>query len=506
MGVDVFFVLSGFFITGLLLSGAGRNRRVWLADFYIRRARRILPAATVTLVATDIVALRLLNFVRAKQILLDSVPTSFFAANFHFANQGVDYFATAQPPSPLQHFWSLAVEEQFYIVWPALVSLALLGVAVHRLAGSRRRAAGPVVTKRGLRRVLVVVVVVAIGSLAWSVYDTRMHPTSAYFSTFARAWELALGAALAVAAPWLRRRAASLAALRTVFGWLGLIAIVASGYVISGSTPFPGYAALLPTVGAAFVIAAGIADGQPRWGVGRLLSVAPLRYLGDRSYALYLWHWPALVIAAQYEGHRLSVATNLLLILGALVVSIVSYRFFENPLRRMTWTPRASALALWPVSVAVVFLVAHTGLRAVDIKSAQLAAAGGPPFPGLASSSEAALSASAQQAPPPPSSPGAGQRVNGALPAVIAAVKAAQLRAAIPVGLSPAPGALIADHYDFPAGCAPSSDGQTTSTICSLGSTLSTRSIVVIGDSHVQMWMPAILSMAQRDGWTVLRS
>ena len=132
VGVDVFFVLSGFLITGILLSQAERDGHVSLTEFYVRRARRILPAAVLTLVATSIAAHHLLNFVRARDVVEDSIWASFFAANIHFAHQGSDYFAQGQPPSPILHFWSLAVEEQFYLVWPAVLSLVLFGALFGR--------------------------------------------------------------------------------------------------------------------------------------------------------------------------------------------------------------------------------------------------------------------------------------------------------------------------------------------------------------------------------------
>src|SRR2546423_13691264 len=182
VGVDVFFVLSGFLITGVLLSRAARDGSVSLAEFYARRARRILPAAVLTLVATDIAAHQLLNFVRAREAVSDSIWASLFTANIHFPSQGSDYFTQLRAPSPIQHFWSLAVEEQFYLVWPAVLSLVLVGaVSKGRLRFHK------VVTRSALRRLLVVIVVAAIASLAWSFHSIGVDSNAAYFSTFARA-------------------------------------------------------------------------------------------------------------------------------------------------------------------------------------------------------------------------------------------------------------------------------------------------------------------------------
>jgi peptidoglycan/LPS O-acetylase OafA/YrhL len=241
VGVDVFFVLSGFLITQLLLSGAMSRGYVSLASFYIRRGRRILPAAALTLVVTDVVALYVLNFVRAKEIAHDSIWASLFAANIRFGDQGTDYFARGQPPSPVQHFWSLAVEEQFYLFWPVVLALVLFGVS--RLLP---RHGDPSAILQPPARVAVKRLGVAVGligtlSLAWSIHDTSAHPTSAFFSTPARAWELALGAALAVAAAPFGR---CLARSRALMGWFGLAGIGLAGVLFSGGTPIPGYAAL----------------------------------------------------------------------------------------------------------------------------------------------------------------------------------------------------------------------------------------------------------------------
>jgi peptidoglycan/LPS O-acetylase OafA/YrhL len=450
VGVDVFFVLSGFLITGLLLSQAARDGRVRLGDFYVRRARRILPAAVLTLVATDIAAHQLLNFVRAREAVHDSLWAAFFAANVHFADVGSDYFAQAQPPSPVQHFWTLAVEEQFYLVWPFLLALALLVSALRR-------------------RLLWIVAAAGVASFAWSVHATASDQASAYFSTGARAWELALGAALAIAA--LRLPAAA--------GWLGLACIVAAGVVFSSSTPFPGYAALLPTVGTALVIAA-----RPG-GAARVLSLAPMRYVGDRSYAFYLWHWPVLVIAAGYAGHDLSTPARLALLAGAFLLSIVTYALVENPIRHMKWRAPTGAL-LWPASAAVILAVALPILTSLDNTATRIASASAAVQP-------AALVRES----------GPARAAWKPLPAVAAAVAAAKRNAALPWPLTPPVGNLRGDFYKFPKGCG-AQQGHTTSKICRLGEIDAAKTLVVFGDSHAEMWMPAVLRMAHRDGWTVV--
>jgi peptidoglycan/LPS O-acetylase OafA/YrhL len=482
VGVDVFFVLSGFLITGILLSEAFREGGVSIGRFYVRRARRILPAAALTLIVTDVAAHHLLNFVRAREAVSDSIWASLFAANVHFARQGSDYFAHGQPPSPIQHFWSLSVEEQFYLVWPSLLSLALVGVLFGRRLQLRRRGPRPI-ARLAVRRLLVVVVLAGAASLVWSVYSTQASPTTAYFSTPARAWELALGAVLAIASLNVRRipPGAQVAA-----GWAGLLAIGCAAVLFSGSTRFPGHAALLPAVGAALVIAAGFREHETRFGPGRLLSLAPLRYVGDRSYAFYLWHWPVLIIAAQYAGYELSLGVKVLLLCGAFLLSVVSYALVENPLRRMSWPTRVGAVS-WPASAAVVALLAVVILGSIGKTAARVEAAAAAVVPPTLSSS------------PPPTDPAQ----EAVLRAVVEAVRAANRGEPIPWPLTPPVDNLRADFYGFPQGCIPR-DGQTSSRICRLGDRRSRKTIVVIGDSHAQMWMPTILDLAGRDGWAVV--
>ncbi len=482
VGVDIFFVLSGFLITGLLLQGAERTSHVSFRNFYARRARRILPAAALTLAVTTLVGYVLLNYVREKQIAWDSFWASLFAANVRFAHEGTDYFAQGQPPSPVQHYWSLAVEEQFYLVWPALLAIALFGVFLPLRA--RRQAVRHGQVTNGARvRVLVVIGLLGTASLLWSIHDTNVLPAAAYFSTRARAWELALGAVLAVAAPAVDRIPR---AVRVACGWVGVAAIAAAAVEFSAVTPFPGYEALLPTVGAALVIASGMGSGATGPSVGSVLAIHPLRYVGDRSYTFYLWHWPALIIASLYVGHQLGVGMNMLLLLGAFLLSIVTYGLFENPIRRARWNMRASAL-LVPVSVASVIVVVAVTLSSVNAKIAR------------AEQASAAIALSDQSVFSTPE-----QRIGShPLRSVVKAVQAAKRGAKLPSPLTPALADLDKDAYAFPSGCVPTTPEQTTSPICKLGDTSASKSILVFGDSHAQMWMPAVLLMAQHDGWSV---
>jgi peptidoglycan/LPS O-acetylase OafA/YrhL len=482
IGVDVFFVLSGYLITGLLLSEAMRDGEVSLVGFYVRRARRILPAATLTLVATNVAAYLLLNFVRAREVMVDSIWSALFVANIHFARVGTDYFAQWQPHSPLQHFWTLAVEEQFYLVWPAVLSVALLG-RLTLVRSNRARAERRPPNRRALDRLLVVCAAATVLSFAWSVHSTRVSATDAYFSTFTRAWELGVGALLAIlgaTGTGLLERARS---APTLVGWLGLGAIATAAVAYSDRTLFPGYAALLPVAGTGAVIATGSTQ-TARLEAGRLLSSRPLTYVGDRSYALYLWHWPFLIVATEYEGEELSTTSKLLLACLAMLASIVSYRGFENPLRRLRW-PVPGGIVMWPASVAAVVGVAVLAMASLDGRSAK--AATGPAPIALADPS-AVKSAAAVSAP---------------LPAVVAAVKAAQRNAPLPKPLVPAIGSLLNDGYYFPPGCSPGPK-QTKSTVCKLGAAAATKTLVVLGDSFAQHWMPDILAMAERDGWVVV--
>ena len=314
IGVDVFFVISGFVITGVLLRERVATGRTSILTFYGRRCRRIIPAATLVIIVTVLASYVFLGVGVGGRTATDARFATVFLANFHFSAIGTNYLSAQAPPSPLQNYWSLSVEEQFYVVYPTLFLL---------LAGLR--------SKLSLRARLAFALVVVIAvSLAFSVIDTASHPTSAYFSPFTRAWELGLGALVAVGTPWLKKTVpSSVAALLT---WLGLGAIVGAAFAFGAQTAYPGSLVAIPVVGAALVIAGGIGAG--RVGAEALLRLAPVRGLGKLSYSLYLWHWPILIIAAEYAGKTtLSLKDNLGWDLVALGAAALTYVVVENPIR-----------------------------------------------------------------------------------------------------------------------------------------------------------------------------
>ena len=478
VGVDVFFVVSGFLITGLLLAEADRNGRISFVGFYARRARRILPAAAVTLVSTALAATWLLNFVRAREVVWDSVFAASFAANVRFAEQGTDYFAAADPPSPLLHFWSLAVEEQFYLVWPALLAVVL----------ARRFGGG---AAAGRRRLLFVVAAIAAASLAWSVHLTRALPTEAYFSTLTRAWELGVGALLALTASRWSRLGPRLAC---VTGWIGMAAVVLAAIAYDDATPFPGVAAVLPVAGTALVLGAGISNLQSRVAVGRWLALPPLRAIGDRSYSLYLWHWPVLVLAEQYAERRLAGGTNLALVLGAYGLACVSYAVVERPIHRAPWKARG-ALTVAAASGAAVFLATAVALAAVDRDAGRFVAARTEP---VIRTTPVSRTTSVQRDE---------TRIVAALPEVVSAVRAAERSEPIPPALTPPLTSLRHDWdpWALPRGCVPIARSyEWSSRLCRLADATSRKSIVLIGDSHAQGWLPPLLRIARLDGWAVI--
>ncbi|HEX4431750.1 MAG TPA: acyltransferase, partial [Frankiaceae bacterium] len=338
VGVDVFFVISGFLITGLLVADVERTGKVSFREFYARRARRILPAAILALLVTLFVSYLVLPPLQIPGAARDAVAAAVFVANFRFAAQSTDYLGAHAAPTPFQHYWSLSVEEQFYLVWPALLHVAaVLG----------RRRARAVMT--GL------MAVIAAGSLAACVLLTHSSEPTAFYLLPSRAWELAFGGLLALAGSPLVRLPRPAAAL---LGWAGLAAIVWSVFSYGGATAFPGWAATVPVLGAAALIASGTrSGGAARHGPTGLLGTKPLQSLGRVSYSWYLWHWPALVLGAVLLGD--GVATRIAMVALSLGLAYLTQRLVEDPVRRargLLRAPRATITAGVALSAAAALI------------------------------------------------------------------------------------------------------------------------------------------------------
>ena len=478
VGVDVFFVISGFLITGLLwreMSSAGTVR---LRRFYGARARRLLPASAAVGVATLIGSAVLLPPLQARPVIGDGIASALYVSNYWFVLRGVNYFAGHVPPSPFQHYWSLGVEEQFYLVWPALI----LGTAWLIRRVRRRTRAQATSSQRPYLVVLVLVVAVSFGL---SFAATYVVPAAAFFSLPTRAWQLGLGGLVALTAGQWRRLPARAAAIT---GWAGLALILLACTRLSATTLYPGIAALLPTVGAALVIGAGCAT--PDQGCGRVLGLAPMRAIGRISYSWYLWHWPVLLLAPPLLGHPLGLAARLAAALLSGGLAVLTLRFLENPLRFAAPLRRSAlgSLALGGAATAVAVCVGVVLLAWV-------------PTPVGHGSPAAPLTITAAPAPTGDNMDAYDAAVQNAFAQVQAAVAASADLKAVPSNLNPPLAAAAAEKnallFD---GClrTPFQSGQPE---CAMGDTASTTTVALVGDSHAAMWNPAFQQIAEQRHW-----
>lgn len=484
VGVDVFFVISGFLITQQLVGELARSGRISLRRFYARRARRILPAATLTLAVTVVAAVVLLGPAQVAPLTLDAVWASAFAANIRMAIAGTDYFQAELPPSPVQHFWSLAVEEQFYLVWPLVALLCI--VLATRIGASRGADSGAErggeSSVRARRLLLAAIALITVASLLWSVVHTPAEATSAYFSSLTRAWELGIGAGLAilVTSGRVMQRLAAARFLREILVIGGLAAILLACLTYDESTPFPGYQAALPVLGSAAVILAGaVPSGDSTIGA-RLLSVPPMQAIGDWSFSLYLWHWPLLVMPEIVLQRDLIWTERSVAVTAAVVLAYLSFRFVEAPFRERTvWRPTWRALTFYPVSIALVVTTAFGGRVYADFEATR---GSFQPAISLASASPADPSLDEQQA------------------LVRASVIAARGNTPIPTELRPAlteldklkPRRTKCDYTD-----------DTVRDLCVDGDPDGKKTMVVFGNSHALHWVPTLNRIGKKHGFKV---
>ncbi|MGH3292519.1 MAG: acyltransferase family protein [Trebonia sp.] len=461
-GVDVFFVISGYLITGHLWRGYAQTGRVGLADFWGRRARRLIPAAalvlTVTWIASRIIepATQLAN--TAQQVLASAL----YYQNWQLSSDAVNYFKSGDAATPVQHFWSLSVEEQFYLVWPLLFLLAAFLTAMFAT-----RRTGPVLgdTVRAARRtraraaaVIVLTAALVVASLAYSIHETNANAPAAYFMTTTRMWELGTGGLLALAPARLTRALACQGWL----GWSGLVAVIASAFLLTGSMAFPGAIALLPVLGAVALIAGGSAEG--RSGPSRLMSARLMVFIGGISYSLYLWHYPLINLYTSWRGRGPGPLSGPVILVASVLLAWLTKTFVEDKVRlapfiaRHKWRSLAVALAaVVPLALAAVYITGEPGPWNGTL---------GPNYPGAA-----------------------------ALTGAVSNVPVA------PILKPPDP---ISQTLDQTGGCL-NDFGASTPTECVFGDTANpVLTVALVGDSAAGEWFDALNAIAVHRHWKLV--
>ena len=451
VGVDVFFVISGFLITRQLMSEHRRSGTISLSGFYSRRIKRLLPSALTVILVTEVAARLWGPPLQAATTAKDSIFSTFYLMNYRLAVEGVDYQNAGGPVSPLQHFWSLAVEEQFYIFWP----LAIIAIGV-----LFRRRLGPAL------RLFVGAAVAA--SFLISVATTNHNATLAYFAIQTRAWELGLGALVAVATPFLLRLPDVIAVLA---GWCGLLMIVASALVFTSGTPFPGSAAALPVVGAALVIVAGLT--YRRHGAELALRGAGAQFVGRVSYGWYLWHWPLIVLIPTIVGLQFNWAENIAVALAGLCLAVLTNVLIEqrvagSPPGRRRWFLVGGVMSAVVTAVAALIIVLPT---------APLAGSG----------------------------PAAALELSGTgTPELSALLDAAYAAPTVPSNLSPALDKAVDDVPPTTADGCNAAFLVTSEGPCVFGDVSGSKTIVLFGDSHAEQWFGALDALAESKGWKLV--
>jgi peptidoglycan/LPS O-acetylase OafA/YrhL len=460
VGVDVFFVISGFLITSHLAKEAFATSTISFGRFYARRIKRLLPAAFLVLAVGSVAVVVWVPYSEWQPTARELAASALYVENWSLAGQSIDYSAINNQATIAQHYWSLSVEEQFYFVWP----LALFGL--YRLGA----------LWGGPRRVLLAGIAAAgIASLVYSVLFTEANPSPAYFVTPVRVWEFAAGAMLAVAAPRVSLPR-SLAAVMAVLGWLG---IGAAALLFSPATEFPGWAALLPVLGTVAVIAGG--TGRERVPLHPLVSWKPVQFLGNVSYSLYLWHWPLIVVAPYVLLGPLNSWAKVAIIAICLPLAWLTKVFVED--RGKSWKilgrrPRGTFMAM-AAGVAVLAILAGT-----------MSWGGG-------AKESAAEAVQAQQLGQPCLGP-------AALPIHKACTNA----------LGPATVTVMGDankYYASAPECVTdprrTGPGVKVVAVCDYsGGRKGATTVWLTGDSHAEQWKPALLVLSKKNHWKLTYS
>ncbi|KPN22345.1 hypothetical protein AO716_03895 [Arthrobacter sp. Edens01] len=450
-GVDIFLLISAFLLTLSFIRKVEAGRALDLGRYWLHMFKRLLPAVVVVLIGVLAATALFVPRSRWTEILSQAWSSLFYFQNWALAANSVDYYATDQSlASPLQHFWSLSVQGQVFILWPLLFALAAFIAKAGRL--------------RFRRVVLLVFGTVFTVSLVFSIYETYTNQVQAYFDTRTRLWEFAFGTLLALALPYLRLPRP----VRIVAGWVGLAAMLSGGFILDVQGQFPGYVALWPLVAAALIILAGQTDSPI--GADRLLTWKPLIRLGDMSYALYLWHWPVLIIYLIWRGREeVGPVGGTAIIALSLLLAYLTTRFVERPLRSMTWAERKRRRAAVVIGVCIALVTVpvagwQSGLK---LEAEKLAA-------------------------------GADRNNPGAVALLPGFVSVAEEGARI----LPQPEHASAEWPELPGDC---TDTQRMEVVCQLDFNEDPNAprVALIGSSHAQVWLSAVVPIAEQRGWNV---
>jgi len=346
VGVDVFFVVSGFLISSHIYREAAGTGGVKIGRFWARRVRRLLPLSLLVLLVSLFASLALLPKTVWSTTFRQIAASALYTQNWVLAGDAVDYSAADNAATLVQHYWSLSVEEQFYLVWP-IIFVGAVGISL----AIRRRLSAGALPRRGYIAILVSLVTLFTASLAYSVIATNADSARAYFVTPTRVWEFAAGSLVALT--FLGRQYAG--RWSSLLAWAGLATIVLSSFRFSSTTPFPGWLALFPVVGACILLAApgGYSAGAPRWWLTR----RPITFLGDISYGIYLWHWPVIVFARNVLPDEPNLVVKLILVAFTIGLATASKRYIEDPCRHgriIASTKRAMIFAVAGTSVIAV--------------------------------------------------------------------------------------------------------------------------------------------------------
>ncbi len=446
VGVDVFFVISGFLISKHLVKELRRDGRIGLAEFYARRVRRLLPAALLVAAVSLAGVAVIMREAMWPRNATEVVASALYVENWYLAAKAVDYSALTDTASVAQHYWSLSVEEQFYLLWPVLL-LACVWVA----------------RKRRLRydmAILVGVLLVFVVSLVFGVAFTVTSKEAAYFVTPARAWEFALGALTGLLAGRLRLAPA----FRGLLTWVGLALILLASLAFDHATFFPGIAALLPTLGTAAVIAAG--ERPARYSPALFMNLRPVQFLGGISYSVYLWHWPLVVLAPHLLDSTLTARHKLVLLAATIVLAHASKTYVEDPGIRMRWPAAAPrrTFSLMAAAMAVLVVAAAAQIHAygvaADREVAALAEQADDPCYGAS-----ALTAQ-----------GCGDAFGPA---------------------ETSPGDPAETPWFAPDGCVSEAGVRD----CDFTGTNAGPTVWLVGDSHAEHWQAALVEVARAQGW-----